>query len=165
MATKLYHIPETAVVFAPTGGTEPITMTGRANGAGQISDQYDRGTGAKPGLYTIQIKTKAGAALAVGAQLFVYLLQTSVAAEVPGNLGQVDATVASVEKQRNLGAPVLVLNADSVTSGEAQLSNANIVEIYAQYISVMVWNALGQSLSGTAGDHAITLVPVPPQSQ
>lgn len=165
MPTKFYHAPESAITFAPSGGTEPITLTSLANGAGRVSDQLDRGSGSKPGLYTIQIKTKAAAALAVGVQLRVYLIESSVSADVPGNLGVSDAAVSSEDKLRNLGAPVVSINADSTSNGEVQISNAVPVMILSRYVSVVAWNALGQALTGTGSDHVITLVPVPPESQ
>lgn len=165
MPSKQYYAPESAITFAPSGGTEPITMTSLANGAGRISDQLDRGGGSKPGLYTIQIKTKAAAALAVGVQLRAYLIESSVSADVPGNLGVSDAAVSSEDKLRNLGAPVATINADSTSNGEVQISSAIPVFILSRYISVAVWNALGQALSGTAGDHVITLVPTPAEMQ
>lgn len=166
MATNLiYYKPETTVTFKASGGDAVITLTSLANGAGRVSAQLDRGAGSKPGLYTIQFITKAAAALAVGAQLFIYFLQTSTSANVPGNLGTADAAVSSSDKQRNLGAPVCIVNADSTSNGEVQLTNSNIIEVYGRYNSVMVWNALGQALSGTAGDHVITMTPYPADIQ
>lgn len=165
MPTLLYHLPETATKFVSSGGTVPLTLTSVANGAGRVSAQLDRGSGAKPGLYTIQAVLKAAAALAVGAQAFVYLLQSSETADVPGNLGTSDAAVSSSDKQRNLGAPVIVINADSTSNGENQISNANIVEIYGRYVSVMVWNALGQALHSTGTNSYVTLTPYPPDIQ
>lgn len=165
MANLIYFKPETVTTFAPAGGDVLFTLTSLANGAGRVSDQWDRGAGSKPGLYTIQIKTKAAAALAVGAQLFIYLLQTATSANVPGNLGTTDAAVSSSDKQRNLGAPVVLINADSTSNGEVQISNSNIVEIYGRYVSLMAWSALGQALTGTNGDHSVVVAPYPAEIQ
>lgn len=165
MANLVYHLPETAVTFTSSGGTVVLTTTSLANGAGRVSAQHDRSTGAKPGLYIIQAKMKFAAALAVGAQLEVYLLQTSITGDVPGNLGTSDAAVASADKRRNLGAPVVVINADSTSDGENQISNSNIVEIYGRYVSVFLWNAAGQALHATGTNSVVTLTPVPPQIQ
>lgn len=165
MANLVHHLQGTSVTFAPSGGTVVLTMTSLANGAGRVSAQHDRTASATPGLYIIQVKTKAAGALAVGAQLEVYLLQGAVSGDLPGNLGTSDAAVSSADKRRNLGPPVVLINADSTSSGEVQTSNSNIVEVYGRYVSVVVWNALGQALTGTAGDHIVTLTPVPPQIQ
>lgn len=166
MATNLvYHKPETAVTFLDSGGTVVLTWASLGNGAGRISAQWDRGAGSKPALHTIQAFVKAAAALAVGAQFEVYLIQSAVSADVPGNLGTADAAVSAADKRRNLGAPVLIINADSTSNGERQVSNSNIVEIYGRYVSIVVWNALGQALTATASDHGATIVPYPADIQ
>jgi hypothetical protein len=165
MANLILHLPGSIITFAPSGGTVTFTLTSLGNGAGRVSAQWDRGAGAQPGLYIAQMETKAAAALAVGAQFFIYLLQSSASADVPGNLGTADAAVASSDKQRNLGAPVVTINADSTSNGEVQISNSVIVEVYGRYVSLFGWNALGQALTGTAGDHYVTLTPVPPEIQ
>ena len=165
MANKIYNLPEASLKFVSSGGDVTLDLGSLANGAGRVSDQHDRGSGAKPGLYQIQAIIKAAAALAAGAQLFVYLLQTHVSADVPGNLGTSDTGVSSSDKQRNLGAPTVVINADSTSNGENQISNANVVEIYGRYVSVMVWNALGQALHSTGTNSYVRLTPVPPEVQ
>jgi hypothetical protein len=165
MANLILNLAGSIITFAPSGGTVAITLTSLGNGAGRVSAQWDRGAGAQPGLYIAQMETKAAAALAVGAQLFVYLLQSSNSADVPGNLGTADAAVASSDKQRNLGAPIITINADSTSNGEIQISNSNIIEVYGRYVSLFAWNALGQALTGTGGDHYITLTPVPAEVQ
>lgn len=165
MPSLIYHLPETAVTFTSSGGTVALTTTSLANGAGRISAQHDRSTGAKPGLYIVQAKMKFAAALVVGAHLEVYLLQSSIAGDVPGNLGTADAAVSSADKRRNLGAPVVVINADSTTNGEDQISNSGIIEIYGRYVSVFLWNASAQALHGTGTNSIVTITPVPAQIQ
>lgn len=166
MPTKLYHAPETPVIFAPSGGDVLFTPTSVANGAGRISTQWDRGSGSKPGLYRWRIKTEAAAALAVGAQLRAYLVQafSASAGDVPGNFGVTDAAVSSEDKLRNLGAPIGIVNADSTTNGEDQIASG-ICFIYSRYVSVVWWNALGQALGATAGNHAMTFEAIPLESQ
>lgn len=166
MATnKIYYAPGTSSKFVSSGGDVVLTLTSVGNGAGRVSAQLDRGAGAQPGLYQIQAVLKAAAALAVGAQAEVYLLQTHVSADVPGNLGTSDAAVSAADKRRNLGAPVVVLNADSTSDGELQISNSNVVEIYGRYVSIMVWNALGQALHGTGTNSYVRITPVPADVQ
>lgn len=165
MANKVYGQYESAITFKASGGTVLFTPTSVANNAGRISDRYDRGGGApfaKPTLYIWRVVTKAGAALAVGTALEVYLA-TSDGTSADGNQGTSDAAFSAADKRRNLqylGA----LIADSTSSGEVQIASG-LVEIRERYISVVWWNTLGQSLSGTAGDHSFTLTPVPDEIQ
>jgi hypothetical protein len=166
MATnQILHTPLTPVVFTSSGGDVVITLGSLANGAGRVSAQWDRGAGSKPALYTIQAKMKAAAALAVGASLEVYLLQSYSTDYVPGNVGIVDADLAGTDKRRNLGAPVITISADSTTNGENQFSNSYVVEVYGRYVSVAVWNALGQALHATGTNSLVVLTPYVPDIQ
>lgn len=166
MPSKQYFAPETAVSFKNTGGTVVLTMTSLANGAGRISAQWDRGTGSQPGLYRWHFRTKAAASLTVGNRVELYFAQANGTGttDVPGKLGTADAAVSSIEKLRNLGPPFGGISADSTTNGEEQVSSG-VCFIYSRYVSVVVWNASGQALSGTAGDHELILTPIPPELQ
>lgn len=166
MSNPIYYLPETSIVFAPSGGDVVFTPQNLANGAGRISAQWDRGSGAQPGLHRAFTSLKAGAALAVGAQLTVYLVQSygSGSNQVTGNFGTSDAAVSSIDKLRNLGAPAGVVNADSTSNGEQQVTTFTCF-LYARYIQVLWWNALGQTLTNTAGDQQFILTPIPPEIQ
>lgn len=166
MPSKQYFAPETAVSFKNTGGDVALTMTSLANGAGRVSAQWDRGSGSKPGLYRWHYKTKAAAALAVGARLELYFAQANGTGttDIPGKLGTSDAAVSSIDKLRNLGSPFGGINADSTSNGEEQVASG-ICFLYSRYVSVVVWNALGQALSSTASDHELILTPIPPELQ
>lgn len=162
MANKVYAAPETAISFKSSGGDVTFTPTSVANGAGRISAQWDRGTGSKPMRYKWRAKTKAGAALAVGTQLEIYF-STSDGTIQDGNQSTSDAAFAAGDKRRNL-QPVGVIEADSTSNGEPQYASG-VVWIFDRYVSVVWWNALGQALSGTAGDHEFTLTAVPDEVQ
>lgn len=162
MANKIYANPETAIAFASSGGDVVFTPTSVANGAGRISAQWDRGAGSKPVRYKWRAKTKAAAALTAGAILGIYL-STSNGTVQDGNLGTVDAALSDINKLNNLQS-VGGIVADSTVNGELQYASG-IIEIYDRYVSVVWWNALGQALSGTAGDHTFTLTPIPDEIQ
>ena len=162
MANKVYVAPETAISFKSSGGDVVFTPASVANGAGRISAQWDRGSGSKPARYVWRVHTKAAAALAVGVALEIYFA-TSDGTDVDGNQGTSDAAFSAADKRRNLQFVGTVV-ADSTTNGEVQISSG-VVEIYTRYVSVVWWNALGQSLTGTNGDHTFTLTPVPDEIQ
>lgn len=165
MANKIYAIPETTVSFKSAAGDVLFTPTSVANAAGRISAQWDRGAGAKPQIYKWRAKTKAAAALAVGTVLEIYLSTGDFATggNQDGNQSTADAAFAAADKRRNLQF-VGVVVADSVTNGEVQIGSGT-VGIRDRYVSVVWWNALGQALSATAGDHEFTLTPVPDEIQ
>lgn len=164
MANEILQRPGTTVSFKASGGDVAFTNTSVANGAGRISAQWDRGAGSKAGLYRWEALTKAAAALSVGVTLEIYLATAHVSSsQIDGNQSTADAAFASGDKRRNLQFVGAVV-ADSTTNGEVQAASG-IVFITARYVSVVWWNALGQALSGTAGDHTFTLTPYNPEVQ
>jgi len=165
MPSKQYFAPETGRTFNNAGDTT-FTPKNIADGAGRISAQWDRGSGSKPGLYRWYAKTKAAAALTAGRQLEIYLAQSygSASGEVTGNQGTTDAAFSSADKRRNLGAPIGVVNADSTSNGEIQVATG-VCFIYSRYVSVVWWNAFGQSLTNTDADHNFILEAIPPEQQ
>lgn len=164
MANEIYQLPGTTITFKASGGDVTFTPTSVSNGAGRISAQYDRGSGAKPGLYRWEAITKAAAGLAVGAALEISLATAHVSSsQIDGNQSTSDAAFSATDKRRNLQYVGSVV-ADSTSSGEIQTASG-LVFITARYISVVWWNAFGQALSSTAGDHVFTLTPYAPQIQ
>lgn len=162
MANKIYIDPEAAITFKASGGTVLFTPTSVANNAGRISTQWDRGAGAVPSRYIWRAHTKFAAALAVPASLEIYFA-TSDGTDVDGNQGTTDAAFSAADKRRNLQF-VGTINADSTSNGEVQIASG-VVEIFARYVSVVWWNAMGQALTGTAGDHTFSLTAVPDEVQ
>lgn len=165
MASKLYYTPETAVVFAPSGGDVTFTPTSVADGNARVSAQYDRGTGAKPGLYRWFAKSKTSGAVTAGKQAVIYLAQAQDATDIPGRIGTADASItsAATDRVRNLGAPVGVINADTTTTDA--LVASGVCFIYSRYISLVWLNQLGVGFSATDGDHEFELQAIPPESQ
>ena len=162
MANKIYVAPETAIVFKNSGGDVTFTPKNVANAAGRISAQWDRGSGSKPGRYYWRVHTKFQAGLTVGNALEVYFA-TSDGTDVDGNQGTTDAAFSAADKRRNLQFVGTVV-ADSTSSGEVQIASG-LVEVYTRYLSVVWWNATGQTLTNTDSDHTFTLTPVPDEIQ
>lgn len=162
MANKIYGAPESAVTFKASGGDVTFTPQNVSSGAGRISAQWDRGAGSKPTVYVWRAVTKAAAALAVGVALEIYFA-TSDGTSVDGNQGTADAAFTSSDKRRNVKYVGAVIS-DSTSNGEVQVASG-LVEIRSRYVSVVWWNALGQALTNTAGDHTFSLTPVPDEVQ
>ena len=162
MANKIYVAPETAIVFKASGGDVTFTPKNVANGAGRRSAQWDRGSGSKPARYVWRVHTKAAAGLTVGNALEVYFA-TSDGTDVDGNQGTTDAAFSAADKRRNLRYVGSVI-ADDTTNGEVQIASG-VVEIYTRYVSVVWWNAFGQTLTNVDADHTFSLTPVPDEVQ
>lgn len=162
MANKVYTVRETPIVFAPSGGDVVFTPTSLANGAGRISAQLDRGSGAHATRYIWRARYRAAVAPTVGAVVRVYLV-TSDGTYADGDLGTGDAAVSA---EIDLGNARLIgaVAADAASTTKDFVASG-IVEAAARYLQVAWWNAIGQALSSTAGDQAMTLTPIPDEIQ
>lgn len=164
MATsKQYFAPESSITFGSNSNTVLFTPKNVASAAGRISAQYDRGSGSKPGLYRWEAKSKYGSALTVGNALEIYLATSQDGSTIDGNQSTTDAAFSAADKRRNLQYVGSVV-ADSTSSGEVQVGSGTVM-IYSRYISVVWWNAMGQTLTNVDADHVFTLTPYPPEMQ
>lgn len=165
MPTKFYYVPETKLTFKGAGGDVTLTFASTADQALAVSAQLDRGSGAKPGLYRWHITTQVNAAVVVGRQARIYIIQADDATNVPGRVGVVDAEIASAaDRVRNLGPPQGVVNADVVTAGVDFIASG-IAFIHDQFISIGIFNDFGVALHATEAVHFLTLQPIPLESQ
>lgn len=164
MASKQYFNPESAVSFKSSGGTILWTPTSLANGSARHADQWDRGSGAKPGLYVVSIRLKSSSTLTVGNSARLYAAQSMNTSDIPGRIPSTDGTIASAaDRLRNLtliGSVAL----DSTTNTDSFVS-LGLCELFGRYISLVLINDTGQALSSTATDHEIILTPYVPEMQ
>jgi hypothetical protein len=165
MASKQYFAPETAVVFKSSGGDVVFTVESTANSALAHSAQRDRGAGSKPGFFRWFARVKGSTTLTIGAVIKIYLAQAQNATVIPGRLPATDGEIATgADLTRNLSPVIGLIVADTTTSG-ASLNSSGTCFIWAQFISVVYLNELGQALSATAGDFEFVLQPIPPEQQ
>lgn len=165
MASKQYFAVETQRSFKNTGGDTTMTFTSLANAQARVSDQWDRGATAKPGLYTVSIRLKASSTLTAGNSARLYAAQSMNTSDIPGRIPATDQTISSglPDRLRNLtllGAVAL----DSTTNTDSFVS-LGLCELFGRYISLVLYNDFGQALSATAGDHEIILTPYVPEMQ
>jgi hypothetical protein len=162
MTDLIYYLPQTIITFGNNSNTVLFTPQSITTAAGRISTQWNRGTGAQPREFRWRAKTKSSSAYTVGAVLEIYLA-TSDGTTVDGNFGTSDAGFSSADLRRNL-QPVGTIVADNTTAGNP-LQASGRIDIEEQFVSVVWWNALGVTLTGTAADHLFELTPVPSQLQ
>lgn len=148
----------TAITFRGTGGTVAFTFQNVASGAGRISAQADLGSGDRPSTYKLRITTKAGAALAYGANLDVYLKTSDGTISDGTPLGTADAAIATSASKLNNCIVIGSVIADSTTNGDVQSRSWPVV-ILDRYVQVAIWNNLGQTLTNTEADHIVELIP------
>lgn len=166
MANNVYVTEEASVVFAPSGGDEPFTITSLASGAARVSDQYDFGASAHSEWFLVKLETKSGGTPVVGERLdlFCALANNGAAAETDGDVSQTDSALSSpgnVTPNLQFVGSLFVQS----TSTSQETRKSWIVRIPTRYVSFVLVNNTSQALSGTAGDHTVTMTPIPPQIQ
>lgn len=167
MANKVYRALEAALSWKTTGGTAVLTLTSLANNAGRIGVQVDRGAASSASRYIWRLVTKLGAtvtSVALGNTISVYLATGDASALVDGAQGTADAALSSLEKRRNLQF-LGVVEVDKTPASGDQWIGSGVVEIANRFISPVIVNEVGNTLSATAGDHEFTLTPIPDEIQ
>ena len=145
-----------------TGITATITLTSLANGAGRICTVIDNTT-TRAGMALIFLRTTTGGvAPTANTPIKVYLIRRSnLATDLADNaLGAADAAVAAEPTQAECIGSIIV------GTGTATVYEKSFIayDLSAKY-SVVIWNAIGQALSSTAGDHILQVVPITPEAQ
>jgi hypothetical protein len=158
MATnKVYALPEAAVTFKDSDATYTLALNNLANGIGVISDQWDRGTGAKPIKYLMRcvFAFEATHTIVVGEIINVYLA-TSDGTNIDGTVGAAAAALTAAQCNNLIGPfPVIV---DAVVKDQ-KITATFLVEIYARYVSVGVMNNTSDHMQADNDASLISFTP------
>jgi hypothetical protein len=147
--------PGTAMTFTKSGGgTTQWTLDDTVDlGNGQVSNQWDRGTGAKPATYLWTANIKWVATPTLGDTVRLYLWQSST---TTGDL-VADADVTPETKFNNfllLGTVICSVAADQVFYG------SGIITILGRYVNLGIWNGSAtKDLNATDNVSFVTLTP------
>lgn len=161
MPNAIYNKPGTATTFQDSGADVALTLASLATGAGRLSTEWDRGAGAQPGLYRVQLRFQSNASPTVSPlnMARLYLVTRDDATYRSGGLGATDAAVSS----ETLLALADLIGGVEIT--EASTSRAFVrawhVAVFSRWVSVAVWNATGQSFHATAANNEVRFTPVP----
>lgn len=145
-----------------TGVTAVISLASLANAAGRISDVIDNTT-TRASMAIILVRTKTGAvAPTANTPIKVYLIRRSnLATDLADNaLGTADAAVTAEPTQAECLGSIIVSAATATVYEKSFLA----YDLSAKY-SIVLWNAIGQALDSTAGNHIVQVVPVTPEAQ
>lgn len=145
-----------------TAATVTITMTSLANGTGQASGVIDNTT-TRASMALVFLLTKTGGtAPTANTPIKVYAIRRSnEATDISDNaIGTADATVTAEPTQAECLGSIIV----SAATGTAYSKSFIFYDLSPKY-SFVVWNAIGQALSTTAGDHVMQVIPVVPEAQ
>lgn len=152
----------TVVTYKTSGGTAVLTLTSLAAAAGRASASADLGA-TRAGRYRVRVKTKYASAPTAGGPLRVYLSTSADnttfdgGAAMPAGDGAMSDTDVLAQLEFVGSMPV-----DNVTTAQEW---SREIECGARYVRVVVLNGASTALSGTAGDHEVSLEPLITEAQ
>lgn len=162
MTSKAYQLPETAITWLSSTGTNVITLTSVAATAGRQGALHDFGTDAHARDYAWRAWIKFATAPVVGETIDVYW-KTSDGTSPDNDDGTGDAAVSAEDKLKNLTyIGSIVVDEASTTPVFAASGD---MEIMHRHGAPVFWNASADALSSTALDHGFKLTPIPMQGQ
>lgn len=155
MANEVLRKQGTARTWKPSGGDEVLTLTSLANSAGRAGDGHDWGaTFARQ--FIVELLTKFASAPTAGNLVEVWWASSRDGTNYDGGIAAGDAVqsdVNAIQQCYFIGN----LRADDDTDAQQQ---SWIFEMPGRYGFPIVYNRSGQALSGTAGDHTLTMTPL-----
>lgn len=165
MPNKVYIIPETAITWLASAGTETLTLTSVAASAGRQGALHDFGTSARAGGFIWRAWVKFATTPVVGETVRIYW-KSSDGTHPDNDDGTGDAAVSAEDKLRNLKLLGVIVVDEASTTPEFAASGYLPEEWSAhRYGAPVFWNATADALSSTAGDHGFSLTPVPAEIQ
>lgn len=163
MANLIYQNEGSAISFKETSGTYSFTPKNIANGVGWTSAIGDLGAAPRARLFKYHGQTKVAATPALNNQLRMYLCGSENGTDIVGGFATTTATVSSEDKFRNC-LTLLPIDIDEASSSRIFVRQGFILIPY-RYVTVGWWNATGQTLTNTAGDHIFLLQAAPDEIQ
>ena len=163
MATsKAYLLPETTITWLNVGGSELLTLTSVAAGAGRQGALHDFGTVARAPEFAWRAWIKFSTAPVVGERVKVYW-KTSDGTSPDNDDGTGDIALSAEDKLKNLmflGSIVV----DEASTAPLFVASSDVY-LPHRYGSPVFFNDTADALSATATDHGFSLTPVPIQGQ
>lgn len=170
MSNKILTFREPIQTFEPSGGNITFSLENTATLAGQISNQWDRGTGALEDRFVAIMRTQFLATVTAGQTIDLYVVEgwafRDATVREGGDLPGVDTAIADLGDIEaggryigNLRVPIgSAINTEYV-SLPAYFTSA------AQYLQIAIWNATQGGLTTDATEHEIAVYRVPPEIQ
>lgn len=157
---KILHVRETDVTWRDTGGTELLTLTSVASGAGRQGARHDFTTGSIAREYEWSAYVQFATTPVLGELVYVYW-KFSNGNEAGNDDGTGDIAVSAIDKLRNLQ----LLGAIEVDEAAAdiEMTASGILTLNSRYGHPAFWVAAADNLTATASEHGFTLTPIVPE--
>jgi hypothetical protein len=163
VTSKQYVISETAITFCDSGQgcTKTMTMANIAAGAGQYSDQLDRGAGAHAADYEWRCWLALTGTNVLNEAVEIYF-GTSDGTNNDGGLGT--TTSALVTAKRNNLKFMGQLLVDQTTTNVVMIASG-LVHVRSRYLTLAFWNATSLPTQNSASVNECSLTPMPFEQQ
>lgn len=160
MAAEILQKQKTAITWKTSGGTAVITLTSLAASAGRKGAGVDLGS-VFAARCVVDILTKFAVAPTAGATLEIYWASSRDNTNFDAQQSSADAVFTNTNLNKQLHY-IGSLIADSTTNAQQQ---SWLFFTPGRYGFPVIYNSTTQALSGTAGDHTITLTPIADEIQ
>ena len=163
MATsKAYLLPETAITWKNTGGTELLTLTSVAAGAGRQGALHDFGTVARSPEFAWRAYVKFATSPVVGERVKIYW-KSSDGTSPDNDDGTGDIALSAKDKIKNLTYLGTIV-VDEISTTALMVASGDVY-LPHRHGGPVFFNDSADALSSTATDHGFSLTPVPIQGQ
>lgn len=161
MATNaIYTKFGTSITFgSEAGDTVAWSTENIANAAGRQSALYDQGadTTPRPVAWRYRIYTQAQATPTIGLSLRCYL-KTSDGTHLDNDDGTGDDAVSAIAKLSNL-TPLRSPIVDEAAAN-VEFVSQGVIEILPRYFGIVLWNAMGSSVTNDAAETKAIFTPI-----
>lgn len=155
MANEVKVKQGTSVVWKNSGGDHVLTLTSMATVTGRKGDVHDWGA-TFPALVRVQLQTQFGTGPTAGQLVELYWVSSVDNTTFDANTAGGDGAFTDTDLNKHLH-PIGSLPADNATSVQVK---SWLFKLPARYGYPVVYNATGQSLGSTAGNHILTMTPI-----
>lgn len=167
MVNKVLNQPETEITWLSAGGTELITLTSLAAGAGHQGAIHDFGLGPRARNFRWVAFIKFATTPVVSETVDIYLKQTWSETGTPthpdNDDGLGDIALSAEDKLRNLQYIGSIEVDEASTTPE--FVGSGIVRIDNRHAGPVFFNDTADALSATATDHGFEIKAVPDEIQ
>jgi len=155
VANEILQKQGTGVTWEASGGTEVLTLTSLADGAGRQGEEHDFGATHAPRV-RIELEVVFAVAPAAGAVMSVYW-----SSSIDGTNYDAECTGSDAAFDDENDAVRLHLVGVFVVTNDTDVQRQSwIFFLPARYGLPVVMNAAAQALSETAADHKLTVTPL-----
>lgn len=158
MVDKVYQIPETAITWQDTGGTNAMTLNNLAAGAGRQGALHDLGTAAHAHRYAWRAFCQFATTPVVGEVVRIYL-KTSDGTSPDNDDGTGDVAVSAEDKLLNLKRIGSII-VDQAATGVVMVASG-FVTLPHRYVGPAYWNDAPDNLVATNNLNGFSLTPMP----